>query len=284
MPFIKIIPEKEFIVGGWGDSKLKIITHSGLFHADEVFSIALLVMNGKPAEILRTRNARIIDEFRNRKDVFILDVGGAYNPEFACFDHHSKDDFLQNEAAVSLLFNYLNRDKRREQDEIVYKRLILGLKNWDTGNSDYDTDGIPLNVSQIISSYNMLNSVNQDQQFALAVRLAIRVLKNEYRIATEILKSGEIWRNSLKINNEAIELSSHCAFWRMYNTQESRIHYILQPSERGWAVISTDAKRYPLPEITGVNAHLIFYHQNKYFALFNNKKSALDYIIEINQE
>ncbi len=59
-----------------------IVTHSGRFHADEVFAISMILMI-EDREIIRTRDDEII-----KKADIVLDVGAEYSPETLRFDHH----------------------------------------------------------------------------------------------------------------------------------------------------------------------------------------------------
>lgn len=69
---------------------MKLITHNGIFHCDEVTSTAVLSLlyNDDNFEIIRTRDADIIN---NTEDSIVYDVGGIYDPEKNRFDHHQKD-------------------------------------------------------------------------------------------------------------------------------------------------------------------------------------------------
>lgn len=68
-----------------GSSK-KIITHSGNFHADEVFACATLsIIFGDNVEIVRSRNP----ELWEGADI-VVDVGGIYNEDSNRFDHHQE--------------------------------------------------------------------------------------------------------------------------------------------------------------------------------------------------
>jgi len=71
------------------EKKIRIITHNGHFHADDVFAVALLELlnenKGVSYEIIRTRDQKLL----NTGD-FVLDVGGVYNPDTNHFDHHQK--------------------------------------------------------------------------------------------------------------------------------------------------------------------------------------------------
>lgn len=68
------------------DSNVRVVTHSGPFHADEVFAYALLrVFLAEPLELVRTRDPGIIAEAD-----LVIDVGCAYDPKRGRFDHHQR--------------------------------------------------------------------------------------------------------------------------------------------------------------------------------------------------
>ena len=62
---------------------MKIVTHSGSFHQDELFAVAALKMIYPDAEIIRTRDPKIIVS----GDI-VVDIGGISDPEKNRFDHH----------------------------------------------------------------------------------------------------------------------------------------------------------------------------------------------------
>lgn len=62
-----------------------IATHSGKFHADDVWAVMVLDTVFPGCELVRTR-----DEARIRAADFAVDVGGAWDPEAGRFDHHQK--------------------------------------------------------------------------------------------------------------------------------------------------------------------------------------------------
>jgi uncharacterized UPF0160 family protein len=62
-----------------------IATHSGSFHADDVFGVAVLAAVFPDHRIIRTRNP---DEIA-RAD-FVVDVGGVWDPAARRFDHHQR--------------------------------------------------------------------------------------------------------------------------------------------------------------------------------------------------
>lgn len=65
--------------------KMKVITHSGIFHADETAAVAALKIINPDLEVVRTRNPDVI----KGGDV-VVDVGLVHDPETGRFDHHQK--------------------------------------------------------------------------------------------------------------------------------------------------------------------------------------------------
>ena len=64
---------------------MKVATHPGNFHADDVFAIAALELVHGPLEVVRTR-----DPERQAAADLRVDVGGRSDPAAGDFDHHQK--------------------------------------------------------------------------------------------------------------------------------------------------------------------------------------------------
>ena len=64
---------------------MKVATHSGSFHADEVFALAALTLLDPAVEIVRTRDADALAAADLR-----VDVGFRDDPATGDFDHHQK--------------------------------------------------------------------------------------------------------------------------------------------------------------------------------------------------
>lgn len=62
-----------------------IATHSGKFHADDVWAVAVLDIVFPGCDLIRTR-----DPERIRTADFAVDVGGVWEPQTGRFDHHQK--------------------------------------------------------------------------------------------------------------------------------------------------------------------------------------------------
>lgn len=62
-----------------------IATHSGKFHADDVWAVAVLDLIFPGSELVRTRDPQVIEAAD-----FAVDVGGVWDPDHGRFDHHQK--------------------------------------------------------------------------------------------------------------------------------------------------------------------------------------------------
>ncbi|WP_151445718.1 MYG1 family protein [Lacisediminimonas profundi] len=62
-----------------------IVTHSGKFHADDVWGVAVLDLLFPFSELVRTRDQALIEGAD-----FAVDVGGEWDPQAGRFDHHQK--------------------------------------------------------------------------------------------------------------------------------------------------------------------------------------------------
>ncbi len=74
---------------------MKIVTHSGSFHTDDVFAVATLLFIYPDAEVVRSRDTEVI----NSADI-VVDVGGIYDPAKLRFDHHQTGGALTRENTI----------------------------------------------------------------------------------------------------------------------------------------------------------------------------------------
>lgn len=83
-----------------------IITHPGQAHRDDFLSCCLLLAKyGGPIE----RRDPTSDELADEK-IFIVDVGGEYNPLFRNFDHHQFERNHDPVCALTLVMQYMDLD------------------------------------------------------------------------------------------------------------------------------------------------------------------------------
>jgi uncharacterized UPF0160 family protein len=72
---------------------MKIVTHSGRFHTDEVYASALLdyLYSIADEDITRTRDQKVINEAAEDENTIIIDVGRKYDPSKLFYDHHQAE-------------------------------------------------------------------------------------------------------------------------------------------------------------------------------------------------
>lgn len=90
----------------------RLVTHSGAFHADDVCAYALLSGLYPHADLIRTRDAAVLEDHPDTSIVF--DVGRVYNPGRARYDHHQPNGPVREDglpyAAFGLVWRHLGRD------------------------------------------------------------------------------------------------------------------------------------------------------------------------------
>ncbi len=83
-------------MGLFSKPKKILVTHDGVFHADDIFSTAtLMLLLKEDVEIVRTR-----DEARISLGDYVYDVGGIYDPSKNRFDHHQEGGAGKRENGI----------------------------------------------------------------------------------------------------------------------------------------------------------------------------------------
>ena len=79
-------------------NQIQVVTHDGIFHADELLACAALsIAYGRDnLAIIRTRDSKVLEIATQNKDTWVIDVGNSYDPEMLNFDHHMRDFNLTN--------------------------------------------------------------------------------------------------------------------------------------------------------------------------------------------
>src|SRR3989344_5967344 len=117
---------------------MKIVTHNGYFHTDELLAIAALLLKYSNAEVVRTRDERIIET----ADI-VVDVGHVYDPDKLRFDHHMPEGAGIREngilyASIGLVWKKFGVELAGGEEEarIVEEKLVMPI---DAGDNGIDT-------------------------------------------------------------------------------------------------------------------------------------------------
>lgn len=182
--------------------KIKVVTHNGRFHADDVFAAATLrLVFGNSISIKRTRNE---SEIKNAEIVF--DVGRKYEPENNKFDHHQKGGAGKRKngipyAAFGLVWKKYGEkicDSKKVAEQID-QEIVQPTDSMDNGVSIYKTvfPGVhPYIIASLISAFiptwKETKNTNIDNEFKKVVDLAEKILRREIKKAKDNLEAQKI--------------------------------------------------------------------------------------------
>ena len=181
-------------------NKLKLITHSGSFHADDVFACATLSLmlekNSEEFEIIRTRDPEII-----KTGDYVFDVGGIYDEKINKFDHHQKGGaggrpvLSETEGASGIEFSSfglvwkkfgLEICDTKEVVDSIDQRLVSPVDAGDNGINLYKNNFknvLPYTINDVlyIFSKTALEDIPEDEEFSRALLWAKEILKREIK-------------------------------------------------------------------------------------------------------
>ena len=285
---------------------MKMAVHNGVFHADEVFGVALMETIEPDLQVIRTRDEAVIAEC----DI-VADVGGGK------YDHHQADKVLREDGIPYCAFGLLWRDYGKqftkiicpslnevESEEVAYKVSMDFITQIDASDN-----GVTLNtyeppvttLSQIISSYMPLQSENKDvdRAFFEAVAFAKRLLQRVVRQYGEYYDNLRYMKEALNtqdVKNTHILILEGAVKWKdillELDKEEDVLFVVFEDLTGSWRVQtvpkeenSFDARK-DLPKpwaslrseelsaLTGVEG-CIFCHPNLFIAGNETKEGAL---------
>ncbi len=189
---------------------INLLTHSGQFHADDIFSTALLNLYFKKKEPnTKVKCKRSIKKEDIDKADIVYDIGLIYNPKKLRFDHHQNDTGLIRSngipyAAFGLLFKHFghelislisgekNKKVLAEIFDIVEKKLIQHIDAMDNGTSTYKQLFKGVDIITIDNYFRMYKFVagsddmkKIDKNFFELVKFSEPILENIINYATE---------------------------------------------------------------------------------------------------
>lgn len=284
---------------------MRIGTHDGIFHADDVFSMSTMDIWGVASDIVRTRDSKVLAGCHIR-----VDVGGRNDASTGDYDHHQKggagirDNGIPY-AAFGLIWKQYGEQicGSKAVAKIVEERLVQVVDARDCGKDIYAglkmPDVVPYAISDAILVFNpgWLESSGPndfDHQFLVAMKFARIILEREIILAKGMEAVNEFVRTGLDKMSDprVLILDRFCPWQNAVIENAPQVLFILFPSETGaWriqAVPSTKgsfALRRSLPanwagkvgldlaEITGVE-DASFCHPNLFIAGAQSKEGV----------
>lgn len=182
--------------------KIKIITHSGSFHIDDIFAVTVLVLlldkKREDYEVIRTRDPEII-----KTGDFVVDVGGVYNPDKNLFDHHQEDGAGKRENGIpyssfGLVWKKFGGSVCTEENvaEIIDKKIAVYIDAEDNGVNLYEVES-GINVYTFPKAIKIFRPMfeeerTMDEGFFEALGFVKRILEREILKAEKFIKTKSI--------------------------------------------------------------------------------------------
>lgn len=238
---------------------MKIITHPGFFHADELCAIALIKIVGIAISSIERREVK--EEDLADPNTFVIDIGGQYNPDQLLFDHH-QDGAL--EASNVLVLRYLLAIEKIDQVayDFIYTKLFARVSKNDRGI----TRSAPYELSALV------RNLNQSVEFEVALNIVVDLIKPLITNALNARNYQDTWER-LPIQNGFYKVSTDDFIvpgWKSFAAKDGT-KYLICPSARGgFNLISADSNRYPIP---ATKAQL-FIHNNQFLAVYPSAQDA----------
>jgi uncharacterized UPF0160 family protein len=227
---------------------MRVATHPGNFHADDVFAIAVLGLVHGPLDVVRTRDMAAQDAADLR-----VDVGGRSDPATGDFDHHQKGGAGERPngiryASLGLVWRAHGEALAGgpEAAAAIDERIVQGIDANDTGQTISQAlidDVRPMSVSGVVAAMNPLwdehlDPAEEDARFGEAVALATRILERELAGAAAFARAQQLVRDAIgrAADPRIIELDRNMPWRETVVTQAPEALYVMYPKTDGWGM------------------------------------------------
>jgi uncharacterized UPF0160 family protein len=293
------------------NKKVKIVTHNGNFHTDDVFAVSALTLlmdkRGEEYEIVRTRDSEII-----KTGDYVVDVGGEYNTEDNSFDHHQEGGAGERENGVPYSSFGLIWKKFGEElclslkaKNIIDKRLGYPVDSADNGVNTFNqinSDVFPYIIHNITMVFRPTWKEEKEgvrdymSAFIEYVAIARNILEREIVHAQDEVEGGKIVDGAYEIaeDKRIIVIDGHYPWEDVLNNYTEPLYVVKPDHQNGGAwkvkavrnIAAGFENRKDLPKewagkrgeefakITGVS-DAIFCHNKRFIAVAGSKDGAL---------
>ena len=222
--------------------KANLITHTGRFHPDDVFSTVLL------SKLLKKPLIARVSSVENRNpNAIVYDIG------LGIYDHHGKEAKMRNEkikyCSFGLLWNDFGRDylKKVENENIeelftiIEEKLVMQIDGIDNGNFPTITaDYSLMDLDYVIDLFNTCwdEKKDSDEFFLIACDIAEQIFdqlikKEKARVKAKKIIEQEIEKTvgNILVLQESMPFKD--AICDSKNPKARNIKIVITPSNRG---------------------------------------------------
>jgi uncharacterized UPF0160 family protein len=226
-----------------------IATHSGSFHADDVFAVAALRLLGEPVEVVRTRDRDALAQADVR-----VDVGFRDDATTGDFDHHQRDfDRARANGVRYASFGLVWRefgaricDGDQHVADAVDETLVQPVDANDTGQQLTQSliDGVrPMTANGIIGGFNprwdeALTPEQERERFDAAVALAQGILAREVASAASSRRAERIVREAIvaAADPRVVELPINAPWKQVLVPATADALFVIYPKRQGFGL------------------------------------------------
>lgn len=288
-----------------GKNVIRIVTHSGNFHADDVCAVATLTIlhRDENIEIIRTRDPELISS-----GDYVVDVGGEYTPEENRFDHHQEGYAGERKngityAAFGLVWRKYGAHicDSQEVADVIDKRVVQPIDATDNGiqvSSQVHDDVRELTLHSLVALFRPTWREPEEEsleRFKMLVDAAATMIERNIVVARDWIDGAQYTRDAY----ESAEDKRLIVLENRYPWQDVLIEYpeplyVLYPGrvQGYWRVkaIRKDADSFEnrkdlpegwagkrdeeLEEATGVEG-AVFCHNKRFLVVAENRGAAM---------
>ena len=279
-----------------------IVTHSGGFHADDVFAVAALLRLFPDATVIRSRDQEII----NQGDI-VVDVGSEYDSDRLRFDHHQTGGAGERVngipyAAVGLVWKHFGEEicGSKEVAEYVDTTFIQQIDAIDvavTISEPTRPDVVPYVLEDIIDFFLPTwkeGGQDKDKIFLELVAMCSKILDRVIQHAGAQIEGRKFVEEAYaQAEDKRIIILDNYYPWKEVLVQKPEPLFLIYPrDDNKWGVRAVpesigslnDRKKFPvswggkrgseLANVSGVS-DAVFCHVTRYLAGAESKEGAL---------
>lgn len=279
-----------------------IVTHNGIFHADDIFAVATLLLVYPGSTVVRTRNQELIT-----KGDIVVDVGGIYDDQSERFDHHQAGGAGEREngipyASFGLVWKHYGRELVNDMEwNIIEEKLVMPTDALDNAfplSSPFVSDITKYSISDFFESFILPDMDDEDfnAAFSAVTTIAKDLLVREIAKAQYTRESLEVLEQAYtEADDKRIILLDKSRPWKDMLMSKPEPLYAVYPVSNGWAAQAVPVSRagfttrhsFPLEwagktdgelaRLTGV-PDAIFSHRGRHLVIAKSQKGAVELV------
>ena len=268
------------------EKKIFIVTNSGVFHSDEIVSIALFKILYGNLNVIRTR-----DEGMMASADYVINVGEVYNSKEGLYDYHQfqGDHYLYGLSSAGLVWRDVREEFKNKGYELVDIESFMEAVDARGTQVKYDSSNRFEHIFDAIGAYNDIDIVGENQytRFMELVELMEDIIialsrgnRQAYLDTVEVLKEmGNrnvreknivfAKRREFAVNLGNVIVSQFFPAWRKDSKRSNKCYIMPADTEGQYKVVTDISKRHIVAA-----RDQVFTHINGFISIIDPKKGS----------